>query len=162
MSRAGALTALSLLVFAAVFGVHGYLAMFPAVDPALARWAVEEPTFSARLGGYYTTGALWLGYSYALSAGFGVFCLGRWLLAPTPLFKMAGGVTLSGALAGGACFLTGCCGSPMLGVWISVFGASAAGYLGPVAALLTTVMTALAGWGLFRKTSNNALRRECC
>lgn len=162
MSRGGALAALSLLVFAGVFAGHGYYSMYPQVDPALARWALEEPTFGARLAGYHASGSLWLGYSYAVSAGFAVCCLGRWLIAPTPLFKVAGGVTVSGALGGAACFLTGCCGSPMLGVWVSLFGASSAGFLGPVAALLTTVMTGLAGWGLFRKTSNYAKRGECC
>lgn len=163
MSRGGALALLSLLVFAGVFAGHGYYLMYPPVDPALARWAVEEPAFSSRLTGYHASGALWLGYSYAVSAGFAVYCLGRWLTAPTPLFKVAGGVTLSGALGGAACFLTGCCGSPMLGVWVSLFGASAAGFLGPVAALLTTVTTALAAWVLFfKKTSTYAKRGECC
>src|SRR5208283_3790556 len=39
----------------------------------------------------------------------------------------AGGLTLLGALMAGGCFLIGCCGSPMLAVYLSLFGAKALG-----------------------------------
>jgi len=38
-----------------------------------------------------------------------------------------GGVTLLGALMAGGCFLIGCCGSPMLAVYLSLFGAKGLG-----------------------------------
>ena len=63
-----------------------------------------------------------LGLSYALSLGFAAvvlrryreerFCRARTLTA--------GGVTLSGFLAVASCYVVGCCGSPMLSVYLSL------------------------------------------
>lgn len=53
---------------------------------------------------------------------------------------MAGGLTFSGILAATGCFLLGCCGSPMLGVYLSFFGAAFLPLAGPFVAGLTTVL----------------------
>ncbi len=48
-------------------------------------------------------------------------------------------MTLVGVLYGAGCFLIGCCGSPMLAVYLSLFGASVLGFLKPLVAIVTTL-----------------------
>lgn len=56
-----------------------------------------------------------------------------------------GGVTLSGVLAVAGCFLLGCCGSPMLAVYLSLFGAAFLPFAKPLVAGLTAA-SLVAGW----------------
>ena len=46
-----------------------------------------------------------------------------------------GGVSLVTLLAAAGCFLIGCCGSPMLAIYVSLFGSKAAGIGKPLMAL---------------------------
>ena len=46
---------------------------------------------------------------------------------------------LTGILYIGGCFLLGCCGSPMLAVYLSLFGSSFLGFTKPLVATITTV-----------------------
>jgi len=100
--------------------------LFPEVDPAQARWAsLPRAGASSWLNRYIETQGYWLSYSYALSLAFAAAALRRYreerfCSAKTLAF---GGVTLSGFLALAGCFLVGCCGSPMLVVYLSLFGA---------------------------------------
>lgn len=64
--------------------------------------------------------------------------------SPSKRFAL-GGATFSGLLAVSACFLVGCCGSPMLVVWINIFGAAFNPFAKPFIALLTTA-TIAAAW----------------
>jgi len=50
-----------------------------------------------------------------------------------------GGVSLVTFLAAAGCFLIGCCGSPMLPIYISLFGAAAAGIGKPLMALISLI-----------------------
>jgi hypothetical protein len=98
------------------------------------------------------TGAYWLGYSYTLPLAFaaaafrryreGRFCAARNLAL--------GGVTISGFLAVGGCFLLGCCGSPMLAVYLGLFGTSFLPFTKPLVAGLTTA-SVLVGWLWMRR-----------
>ena len=54
------------------------------------------------------------------------------------------------------CFLAGCCGSPMLGVYLSLFGASFLPWAKPLVAGLTTAMIAGSYWWMRRR------ERACC
>ena len=60
-----------------------------------------------------------------------------------------GGITLVGVLMAGGCFLIGCCGSPMLAVYVSLFGSRALGVGKPLTALVTLVSVGC-GTGAFR------------
>jgi hypothetical protein len=53
------------------------------------------------------------------------------------------------ALAG--CFLVGCCGSPMLVVYLSLFGAWFLPLAKPLVAVVTTISIAAAWWWMRRK-----------
>jgi hypothetical protein len=94
---------------------------------------------------------IWLGYCYAASAGFAAWMLLAWLKHRATNRAAVGGLTFAGALGASACFLVGCCGSPMLGVWVALLGAAAAPWLGPAAAVLTTLSLVATGWWMARK-----------
>lgn len=161
MKRGWTRPAASLLVFAAVFALHARFEMYPAADPALSRWAEVAPVgFSERLSAYFGSGGLWLGYCYGVAAGFAAFAAHSFLARRTRGLAAAGGLSLSGALAAAACFLTGCCGSPMLAVWIGLLGAAAAPWLGHAAALLSTVSVIVAGRSMLLRDGTAGLRRE--
>lgn len=93
------------------------------------------------------------GYSYGLAAGFTAFALTLSLQRRRrALGGVAGGFTLMGVLYGGGCFLIGCCGSPMLGIYLSVFGAKILGFLKPLMALITTASVFVSGILVVRRS----------
>lgn len=146
------------VAFAGVWGAHVAYTLGAAPAPEASRWAALPVPLAERLGGYASSGAVWLGYTYALSAAFAVW-------AALGLFARSrraalGGLTLSGVLAASACFLTGCCGSPMLAVWVSLLGAAAAPWLGPASALFTTV-SLFASWRWLRRGPNASCDAGC-
>ena len=144
---------LPLGVFLGVAAAH-YLwsGLFPEVDPAQARWASLPGSDASWLNRYLNTQGYWLGYSYALSLAFAVAALRRYreerfCSAKTLAF---GGVTLSGFLALAGCFLLGCCGSPMLVVYLSLFGAGFLPLAKPLVAVVTTISIIGAWWWMTR------------
>ena len=144
---------LPLGVFLGVIIVH-YLwsGFFPEYDPVQARWASLPAKDLSWLKRYIETQGYYLGYAYALSLTFAAvalrryredrFCQGRIIAI--------GGVTFSGFLAVAGCFLVGCCGSPMLVVYLSLFGASFLPLAKPLLAALTTISILGAWWWMNR------------
>jgi MFS family permease len=128
------------IVFVAVWAFH-YLwhGVFPEQAPLQSHWvevAVADDQWWDR---YVATQSYWLSFSYALSLAFAAYafqryrrdcyCVGR---------KLAiGSMTLTGSLAIVGCFLIGCCGSPMLPVYLSLFGAGFISLAKPSVALVT-------------------------
>ena len=151
---------LPMLVFVAVGLIHFvWLGMFPEHNVTQDRWqrvATEEnPSWLNR---YLETQNYWLGYSYALSLSFAAVAMRRYreqrMCAARNL--AIGGMTLSGFLAVAGCFLVGCCGSPMLGVYLSLFGASFLPFAKPLVAGLTTVMIAASYWWMRSRSRTNS------
>jgi hypothetical protein len=70
-----------------------------------------------------------------------------------------GGITLVGVLMAGGCFLIGCCGSPMLAVYVSLFGSRALGVGKPLTALVTLVSVSCGYWCLSRRLAHGGI---CC
>ncbi len=136
-------------VFVAVFGFH-YLwrGIFPENDLAQNQWVsiagVNPESWFER---YVATQSYWLGYSYALSLTFAVYALRRYREERSCAARnmVVGGVTLSGFLAVVSCYLVGCCGSPMLAVYLTLFGAVFLPFTKPLIAGLTTI-TIVAAW----------------
>ncbi|MCS6949388.1 MAG: hypothetical protein NZ520_02880 [bacterium] len=96
-----------------------------------------------------------LGIAYALAIAFAVYALMQWQRSRKAAVAGAVlGTGLASALWAGACFLIGCCGSPMLGVWLGLFGAKALGIAKPLIAAVTLLSV---GCGYFCLR-----RRECC
>jgi hypothetical protein len=93
----------------------------------------------------------YLSFSYALAAAFTVFALGRWRASRAGAVAGAvTGVSFGALLAAFGCFVVGCCGSPMLPVWIAVFGAHGVGLAKPIVAGLT-VLSLGVGYLLMRR-----------
>jgi hypothetical protein len=143
---------LPLAVFVAVGVVHYlYVGLFPERDPVQDRWAtvVADSTW---LQHYIKTQSYWLTFSYAASLAFAAHAFRRYREEQACGARNAaiGGVTLSGFLSVAGCYLLGCCGSPMLGVYLSLFGAAFLPFMKPLVAGLTTVSLAGAWWWMNR------------
>lgn len=154
----------SLLVFLLVLGFHFvWVNLFPDNEPAQNAWLRVPAAESAGWWDRYWNGEnYWLGYSYALSIGFAVYALLLYAssrLAATGRLAI-GGISLSGLLAVFGCFLVGCCGSPMLGVYLSLFGASFLPFARPLVAVLITVIIA-ASWIWLRRKNRSKLDCDC-
>lgn len=102
---------------------------------------------------YLGTQSYWLGLSYAMSLTFAVAMFRRYREERRAAARnlAAGGVTLSGFLAVAGCYLLGCCGSPMLGVYLSLFGAAFLPFLKPLVTALTAVSLVGAWWWMGRR-----------
>jgi hypothetical protein len=147
-----------LLVFASIFGLHvGWKAR--QEGRVAAQWvAVPSSARPSAWARYVERQDYWLGYSYALAAAFTAFALARTLEQRRREARgVLGGVTLIGAVYGAGCYFIGCCGSPMLGVYLSLFGTSLLGALKPIVAGVTTLSVVLSGFYIVWRS-----QRACC
>ena len=145
-------------VFAAVFAAHfGYYAWQKA--HVASQWVVVESLERhSAWGGYVERQDFYLGYSYALAAAFTVFAVLFGIQQRRrQVGGILGGVTLIGGLYAAGCFLLGCCGSPMLVVYLSLFGSSFLGAIKPLVAGITTLSIALSSLYIIRRS-----RHACC
>ncbi len=141
------------VTFTVVVALHVLWARrFPEQDPAQSRWATLPESMDSWFSRYVDAGEFWLAYAYGLSAALAAVALrnlretrraSRVGLAEGGL--AAGSLTFAGTMTLGGCFLVGCCGSPMLAVWLSVFGAKFLPFAKPFVAAITTV-TVVAAW----------------
>lgn len=144
---------LPLAVFIGVAVFHFvWLYLFPEQNPAQTRWATM-PQVTSPLKRYLETQSYWLGYSYALAFSFAAVALRGYRERRSCAAKglAIGGVTFSGLLAVAGCYLIGCCGSPMLGVYLSVFGAAFLPLAKPLIAAFTTVSVGISIWWMNRR-----------
>lgn len=144
---------LPLAVFLGVVVAHYvWSSLFPEVDPTQARWASVSASDASWLKRYLETQSYWLGYSYALSLAFAAAALRRYREERYCSAKTLalGTVTLTGFLALAGCFLVGCCGSPMLVVYLSLFGAGFLPLAKPMVAVVTTISIIGACWWMNR------------
>ena len=128
--------------------------LFPERAAGQDRWvSVEDPGAGSWLRTYRETGALWLGYSYGVSLGFAAAALRAYReeRACGARTLAVGGVTFSGFVAVAGCWLLGCCGSPMLGVYLGLFGASFLPWAGPLVAAFSTASVLGAWWWMRRR-----------
>lgn len=158
-------TFLPLGVFLAVALSHAaWSGRFPERDPAQDRWAaVTEVANVSGLQRYLETGGYWLTYSYALSIAFAAVALRRYReerQCGTRTLAI-GGVTFSGFLAVAGCYLIGCCGSPMLAVYLNLFGAAFLPFAKPLVAALTTLSVLAAWWWMQHRRRPTSSATSC-
>lgn len=116
--------------------------------------------------GYVGGRSYWLGYSYGLALAFAAVALRQYreqrMCAARNL--ALSGITLSGFLAVAGCFLVGCCGSPMLAVYVSLFGTAFLPLAKPLVAVLTTVSIGAGWWWLHRQrpSASSATASAAC
>ena len=142
---------LPLLVFVGVLLLHyGWLIVFPERDARQAEWVSVAAAETSSLQRYIESGSYWLGYSYALCLAFASAALRRYRERRQCSARSAaiGSFTLSGVLAATGCFLAGCCGSPMLAVYLGLFGATFLPFAKPLIAAITTLTIIAALWWL--------------
>jgi hypothetical protein len=157
------------VVFVAIFVTHAFYVGACATS-APSGWT--DFGISTYVGGPLGLGAYWrgqdyfIGFSYALAAAFAAWALSRSILfrqgRTVTAGAAAGGVTLLGALMAGGCFLIGCCGSPMLAVYLSLFGAKALGLGKPLMALITLVSVSCGYWCLSRRFARGGACIDNC
>lgn len=152
------------MAFVIVLLVHlAWINLFPEIDPAQDSW-IKVPVGESVgwLDKYIAGEHYWMGYAYALSIGFAAYALLLFVatrMETTGRFAV-GSIGLSGFLAVFGCFLIGCCGSPMLGVYLSLFGASFLPFAKPLVALLMTVLIA-ASWVWLRRKHCSQPDSDC-
>ncbi len=153
---------LPIAVFVLVAIVHfAWINVFPEQNPAQSRWATVLPVEELSWIGRYVEGQnYWLGYSYALSLAFAAVAFRRYREKNSVSGKTLalGGITFSGFLAFAGCFLLGCCGSPMLAVYLSLFGAGFLPLAKPLIAVVTTAFVGASWWWMTRSQSED----QCC
>ena len=161
---------LPLAVFTVAFVIHAFYVWHLARLP-VSGWADDSGTLDDGLWGfraYIEAGEYLTGYSYALPLAFAAIALRRYRECRQQRMCAArnvaiAGVTLSGFLAGSGCFLLGCCGSPMLGIYLSFFGPSFLPLVKPLVAGVTTVMVAFSYyWWIWRRNQKEAKLSPDC
>jgi hypothetical protein len=125
----------SLTGFVVVLAVHVLYTISEAKQVA-DRWVTVSQANYLSL--YFEQGQYLIGASYALAIGFSIYALVRFIESQRKGFAgIIGGVTLTGVLYVAGCFFLGCCGSPMLAVYLTLFGSSFLGFTKPLTFILT-------------------------
>ncbi len=148
------------LAFVGVYAAHAFYLSRIVATP-LEGWANSEVMDTGFLGpGPYLQGQDYcMGFSYALSAAFAVWAIGKFLRSRQTAMAAgaAGSITFVGVLMAAGCFMIGCCGSPMLGVYLGIFGAKALGFGKPLMALVSLASVGVGYWYLSRRA-----KKEIC
>ena len=141
-------------VFLAVLCIHFiWLGYFPKTNPVQDRWVTTGlGSQQSWLINYIENQSYFLGYSYALCLSFASVALRHYWQERVCMARnlAIGSITLSGFLAVAGCFLLGCCGSPMLVVYLNLFGAKFLPLAKPLVAIITTLTICAAWWWMNR------------
>jgi hypothetical protein len=126
--------------FSSVFVAH-LLYLRYLTSAAQKDWADNFNPSVSFWQSYIISQDYFVSFSYALSASFAVWATARFLHSRRRAAAMGafGGVSVVTFLAAAGCFLIGCCGSPMLPIYISLFGSQAAGIGKPLMALISLI-----------------------
>ena len=154
------------IVFLAIFVAHALYVGACAIS-APSGWSDFGMSATAAgplgLGAYWRGQEYFIGFSYGLGASFAAWALTRCIsfrrVRVAAGGAAVGGITLVGVLMAGGCFLIGCCGSPMLAVYVSLFGSRALGVGKPLTALVTLVSVSCGYWCLSRRHADCGV---CC
>jgi hypothetical protein len=145
-----------LMFFLAVLAGHAFYIRYQAALPSDG-WA-DVGVGSGGMWGfesYINEQDFYLGFSYALGAAFAAWAVGQFIRTRQAAMATGavGSVTFVGVLMAAGCFLIGCCGSPMLGVYLGLFGAKALGIGKPLMAVVTVISVGTGYWYLSRRAT---------
>lgn len=153
------------LMFIVVFLGHALYLRHQSAMPAEG-WADVGVGQSGLWGFDYYIQAqdYYMGFSYALGVAFAVWAFLKYLTVRQAAMAAgaAGSVTLVGVLMAAGCFLIGCCGSPMLGIYAGLFGAKALGVGKSLMALVTLLSVGFGFWYLSRRLANASCSDSNC
>lgn len=153
-------------VFGAVIAAHVvYRGLFPERDLAQDRWAAPlAPASSTWMDTYVRSQAYWNGISYAVPLAFAAAMYRRYrerrMCSDRTL--AVGGLTISGVMSVVGCFLVGCCGSPMLAVYLGLFGAAFQPFAKPLSAIISAGSVTLAWLWMRRREQRLAVLSPAC
>jgi hypothetical protein len=142
--------------FIVVLLIHAVYSVWDIAEIS-KRWVqIKEITPLAR---YLQSQEYFLSFSYALAGAFTIYALVSFLQnRKSGVVGVVGGATITGVLYFAGCFLLGCCGSPMLAVYLSLFGSSFLGITKPLTAILTLASVIIAYFCMEKRTKTIA----CC
>lgn len=146
--------ALPLAVFISVLLIHFLWNGYSPYEEAQAQWVEIENT-PPWWWSYFSSQDYFLGFSYGISFAFTAVAFRSYReksFCNSSKFAF-GGLSFSGALAIAGCFIVGCCGSPMLLVYSSMFGMKYANLAKPLVAALTSLIVAVS-WFWMKKKKN--------
>jgi hypothetical protein len=157
------------LAFLAVFVAHALYSGFWAAS-APSGWADLDISASATgplgLWVYWREQDYFMGFSDALGAAFATWALSRCIFfgqgRAVAAGAAVGSITLVGVLMAAGCFLIGCCGSPMLAVYLGLFGAKALGLGKPLTPLITLVSVSCGYWCISGRFARGECIDACC
>ena len=131
---------LGIAAFTAIFVAHVLYLQYLA-SAAQRDWADNLNPSASFWKSYIISQDYFVSFSYALSACFAVWATARFVSSRRRAAAIGafGGISLVTFLAAAGCFLIGCCGSPMLPIYISLFGSKAAGVGKPLMALISLI-----------------------
>lgn len=146
---------------AVLLAYAGWMVLRPEAAPASGWATIAEPLVD-RIRAFLSGDSFWMGASYGLSAGFTVFALlaFRENRKARAAVGAAGGVAMAGAVYALGCFVLGCCGSPMLAVYVGLLGAKWAKVTGPVMFGVTLASVAL-GVRILRRRAECGCKGAC-
>jgi len=140
------------IAFLAIFLSHVAYTVWDAMR--VSRQWVQLDDISP-LAMYFMQHNYFLGLSYGMAAGFTVFAIMRYVAnRRCGVSGMIGGVTITGVLYVAGCFMLGCCGSPMMAVYLGMFGPSFLGYSKPVVFVFTLASLSIGYFWMQRKSRN--------
>lgn len=164
-----------LAVFFGVMTIHYLWVGYSPLEEAQSEW-IEIDSNITLWQRYIAFQEYFLGYSYAFSFAFTAIAFRNYReksFCNSSKFAI-GGLGFSGGLAVAGCFLIGCCGSPMLVVYSSLFGMKYANLAKPFIAGITTLII-IGSWIWMRKrlvpvavndtsctTTGDQSDRPCC
>ena len=140
------------IVFVLTFLSHfGYIVLSKTL---FSPWVTVANQNNLIIKGYFEQKDYFIGFSYALALSFLAFSFLKILERKKGGYKgFFGGLSLVTVLYIFGCFLIGCCGSPMLVVYLTLFGSSFLGLIKPIVAILTTI-SVIIGYFWLRKKEN--------
>lgn len=113
---------------------------------------------------YINSQDYYLGFSYAISFAFTAIAFRNYRersFCDSSKFAF-GGLSFSGGLAVAGCFLVGCCGSPMLVVYSSLFGMKYASMAKPFIAGFTALIIGLSWFWMNKKLAPMPVSTDSC
>lgn len=126
-----------LISFILIFLIHG-LYSIGEIHQLTHQW-VQLNNVSL-LSMYFSQQDYFQSFSFALTGSFTVYAILKFIENRREgIPGIVGGITWTGILSVGICFFSGCCGSPMLAIYLSFFGSSLIGFTKPLTAIITTI-----------------------
>jgi hypothetical protein len=151
------------MAFLAVFVGHVLYLRYLTIAPQKG-WADSFTPSGSFWLNYMISQDYFVSFSYALSASFAVWATARFVYFRRRAAAVGalGGVSVIALLAAAGCFLIGCCGSPMLLIYVSLFGSQAAGIGKPLMALISLISISGGYLYVVRRSECNCTNPETC